>query len=320
LALAATIALLAGVASLAWRMTQPSADAPLAIAYGGNGAPTASAADAGPAANTPAAVATPTAADAVVFPPRGTPIAEMVQLLQPAADSGNVRAQCRLAAELQMCKFAGFHLQSLLGEAERERRTGETNPHADPDLDAAMLELHRQCLALPADMVARGDAWLAAAAHAGDVESMLHYVDGVYLVTRSSHDFMLHPEFERWRREAPAMLQQLLRAGVPEAPFLLSVSAGGNFGLGGGLIPDDSVQQTAAMLLMRRISGTTHTAPALTGRDPDVLRRAERLAATWHHDYYDDRLVPGGPSLQRMYWMPLAMESEGSSWREPCTD
>jgi hypothetical protein len=315
---AATIALVVVVASLWWAQTTREAAVPAnAEQIAAAPTPVGDAAELQPATiNT--ADARPVAA--TVFPPRGTPIAEMLRLLQPAADAGNVRAQCRLAAELSFCKFAEFHMQALLAGEARERLTGEAEPNSEPatDYDAAMLDLHTQCRALPPGTMARGDAWLGAAARAGDPESMYHYIEGQHLVGRSSHDFMAHPDFERWRRDAPSMLQRMLRAGEPEAAFLLSIAAGGDFALAGAVIPDDPVQALAGKLLMRRINGSTHTAPPITGRDPDVVRRAEALAARWHHEYYDDRVLVDR-SLLRIYWIPPALQNP-TRWREPCTD
>ena len=256
---------------------------------------------------------------AVVFPPHGTPVAEMVAVLKPAAAAGDARAACRLAAELYFCRIAEMHVQGKLTETVAAARGDVEIPSEDGDLDVAMVDTERACRELPPELHARADAWLASAARAGNIEAMVQYIQGSFLFRRSAHDFIAHPEFDRWRRDAPVMLEQLLRAGVPEAAFLMMIGTSADLGLAAAVIPDDPVRNLAAMILMRRLRGTA-TRPNGDRFDAATVRRAQALAATWHHEYFDDRIVAESELTQRVNWMPPAFGGMSGEWREPCTD
>lgn len=308
-----SVVAMAGLAVLTWRWNAPAVSVPLPRAV-----EESSTARTAPPVPVGAASAT---RSTVVFPSPDTPVAERIEALLPAAEAGDARAACRVVAELMLCRVAEKHVQNKYAEAVSAARGALWyRLEEDSDLDAALVDIERACRAVPPERHVRAGALLASAARAGNVEATLQYVQGHFLLRRNSDDFMANPEFERWRRDAPGMLEQLLRAGVPEAALLMATVHSGNAGLADQLIEDDPVRAVAAAHLLRRLAGRAQTHP-LRQYDAATRRRGEALAAAWHREYFDGRVLPEGEPMRRINWLPRELNASfGGEWREPCTD
>ncbi|WP_290589830.1 hypothetical protein [Arenimonas sp. SCN 70-307] len=219
---------------------------------------------------TPGAVVPRFDANGEPAPPAPLPhISELVA----QANSGNARAACQLAAELQLCRE-----QAVMARSQTAPAGGRATERC-----AALLERH----------VGQHFNWLRQAAFAGEPEAMLRYALGEgFGMPGESHAYLRSPDFDTWRREAPAMLQTLFEAGYPEVLVFLMVSPDP---LMGGqlhkLLPPDPVRERAYVELLAKLVDDGAEAASLAAllarpEDPAVRDQARALATQWHAAHF----------------------------------
>lgn len=322
---AAALAILVGIAAAVgwWRFAPLQTPAP---------APAAAEATAVVAEAVPVAPAPSAPPPAIPALPAMTPAALVVDTLRARADAGDMRAACRIAITLLDCRNVAFFAEAMARDASSddaepaaettsaEERAREARQRDAIDAYALrMLDFHASCLALPADIRAREADYLTAAAHAGIPEAMLRYVDGHHLFIASSHDFIAHPGFDAWRRDAPAMLQRLFRSGNADSVMLLWMATSADYSPLAGLIPDDPEQALAYRHLMHRLRGSDERVPA-RGVDDATRARARALGDRWHQQYFGGRVRGPGPRDPYSSRLTPAWSSDQTVDRVPCND
>lgn len=254
------------------------------------------------------------------MPAADAPLALSLDTLVTRADAGDPQAACRLAMELLRCEY-NQHLMATIGAFFHEQ---EARLEASGELDAAdkmaadelaKIEVARQCRAVPEALRTRAPHYLGQAARAGHPEAMVRYADSQHWPPDGRGVFS-DPEFERWRRDAPAMLQRAFAAGVPEAAFVLIDAYQSNHGMVGALIPDDPVKAEALRLLMVRLHGW----PARTtmgSMDAASLHQAAELARQWHEGPFQGRRYHG---QKRATFQHASSSLPGADAKPFCSD
>lgn len=261
----------------------------------------------GPAApNAPSTVegksTPPAAAPAPATPPPGeitlrraseTALADIAPGLQARADAGDAQAACRLGVDMLRCQFL-----SLLDDAQIERLADQERSHAEKGkLDqanaAAMallrhVELQRTCAGIDPDLIARGAHYLRQAALAGEPDAVVRYATGGTFRITGSNAYITTPEFDQWRREAPAMIRRALEAGQPGAVLLMLESHSTRYFLP-WVTPHDPDGAEASLALARRLFGEDFDASRFdieVRDDPRLRAEAERRAAEMHARHF----------------------------------
>ena len=291
-ALIALFAAVAGTAGYLWWRTPAVLSAPsTAVSAGAN---RASAARAGntttaqdPTTGTDGWLAGPPASArsyaGVPLPPADAPLNQTVATLLERAQAGDVRAACRLSADLLRCRnaraladvFAKYSLPVDAGlPAEATRRLERA-------LDAV-----DQCKDVPPAAITQGPHWLRWAADAGSRDAMVMFATGAGFGSGGGIFAMLHsPDFDYWRRRAPDMLRQALRQGSADAALALARGAQGDDTPIAALIPNDPVQGNAYQLLWLRLNpGSKGRMAVLT---PAQNTQVAELADTMFRDDFD---------------------------------
>jgi hypothetical protein len=197
------------------------------------------------------------------------PLAE----LAARADGGDARAACQLAAELQACRQ-----QAVLAGP---RRVG--SDQGPPTRCSELIEKYGD----------RHFTYLRQAAFAGEPEAMLRYAAGeAFGVPGESYAFLSTPNFDTWRREAPAMLQSVFEAGYAEAALHLMLAQEPMFGGQlAALLPPDPLRERARAELLVLFAGqhpeAAKIAASLPRADPALQREAQALARRWHVEYFN---------------------------------
>ncbi|MBY4597818.1 hypothetical protein K3217_20065 [bacterium BD-1] len=233
------------------------------------------------------------------FDPNGVP--RPVEPLPPLAelaaraDGGDARAACQLAAEMTECDEARLTSRGTV---------------------------HPRCQALRDEYGGRHFRYLRQAAFAGEPEAMLRYGKGEGFggVTGESYAFLTSPDFDTWRREAPAMLQAVFEAGYPEAALHLMLAQEPMFGGHlAALLPPDPLRERARMELLVLFAGrhseAAKIAASLPRVDPALQQEAQALARRWHLEYF--RGLEIDPETERTnHAMPL-MRDSGQACSQP---
>jgi hypothetical protein len=254
------------------------------------------------------------------LPAVDAPLASSLDALVARADAGDPQAACRLAMELVRCEsiqylatVTGTFFRDLEGKLEAKGELDAADRVAAEEL--AKIEVARQCRVVPETLRHRAPHYLGQAARAGHPEAMVRYADSQFWPADGRGVFS-DPEFDRWRRDAPGMLQRAFAAGVPEAPFILMVAYQDDFGMVGALIPDDPVKAEALRLLMVRLHGWPARPPTRT-LDAKRLQQATELARQWHEGPFQGRRYRG----QKRATFPHASSAlPGADTRPFCSD
>jgi len=226
------------------------------------------------------------------LPPPGAPLSESAGQLQALADAGSSQAACRLAIELLRCRHleAARNVRSWDGLPMDESlaRRGELEA-ADrfAEIQIRQIRLREQCASVPPALLESAPRYLASAARAGEPEAMLRYATRAQDGGIFSHAFGRDPDFERWRREAPAMLMQALQAGRPEAVDLLASAYRHDSNPLSALFAVDPVQARAYQLLAARLRSRIASTDGLEQAADEA--RAQELAKAWHAEHFDNR-------------------------------
>lgn len=254
------------------------------------------------------------------LPPPGLPVAAIFEPLKAAADAGDGVAACRLAVELLECE--GLHRSAAVDAGSEEL---EDMLSGQGKLDAAnnvagfelqQLQARRRCAGITEAQRALGARYLRQGAEAGVAEAMVRYADGqVFGTSASVYGFLRHPEFERWRRDAPVFLQRALRQGDASAALVMMVAHSDDNSVFAALVPDDAeaAQSFRSLLaLLRGSPSRPHTA-----LQPAALARANAHARRMHLDHFQGRQLPATTSLSASL-APAWSRKDDPQQRAPC--
>lgn len=251
-----------------------------------------------------------------LLPPPGTPVTLIVDVLQTRADAGDSRAACRLGIELLRCqnlKQAKMiqWADGLPPDVSIARQGNSEGADRFAEMEIRKIRLGQHCDALDPALVARAAHYLVSAARAGEPEAMLRYGAGEHHGIAGQMGFIRDPDFERWRRDAPAMLLRAAQAGRMDAVDVLSMAYRSDFAPYAGLIPDDPLQARAWALLDYRLMGLAPSGIELD--DAALERQAEALARQWHQSYFKGAVLGDDKSARSLWpldtpWKPTEQE------------
>lgn len=221
--------------------------------------------------------------------------------LAARADGGDARAACQLAAELSDCR------QQAVLAAPRRRGADQGPP--------------TRCSHLIEKYVGRHFTYLRQAAFAGEPEAMLRYAKGeAFGIPGESYAFLSTPDFDTWRREAPAMLQAVFEAGYPEAAMHLMLAQEPMFGGQlAALLPPDPLRERARLELLVLFAGqhpeAAKFAATLPRADPALEQEARALARRWHVEYFHGMEID--PDTERNGHAMGLMANSGQACSQP---
>lgn len=252
------------------------------------------------------------------LPPANQPIDATASALLARADAGDPVAACRLGEALLRCRdLAAWEAADARGGtdmAESFARSG--NLRAAVAIDEQRLwrlEQLARCDALDDGLRKRGPEYLARAARAGNRHAMVLYGSGLHIDPQGG--FAATPEFDAWRREAPAMLQRALRAGEPSAVMALLMGYQDDMGFHSALIPDDPERAYAFSLLAGRLFGRPQADVYSQDLDAAAIARAGELAKQMHEQYFGGRQF----GADRVFATPPALQRPDGHPQDPCT-
>ena len=234
------------------------------------------------------------------LPPRELRTADVLPALQARADAGDGIAACRLSIELMRCQIHARKFPAELANLERNlpELRGKGDPRAIAAVEAKLaraLATDTSCALLPGGLADRAQHYLRAAALAGEPESRFRYASGAGFDDTGGFDYLLTPAFDRWRREAEALMQQSLADGSPGAALVLALAYANDLGLFAGLVADDGAKAHAHVVLVERVFGESLAAfplrlPRPTAEaDAAEAASADVLAAQWHQAHFGGR-------------------------------
>lgn len=247
--------------------------------------------------------------------------------LATRADGGDARAACQLAAEMSECDEAGRMRpgggrldEAMIADFEASLpRTKDPETHRRHTVE---MRARLRCQTLRDEYAGRRFAYLRQAAFAGEPEAMLRYGlgEGFGAVVGQSYAFLATPEFETWRREAPAMLQSVFEAGYPEAAAQLMIAQdpmmGGHVA---ALLPADPLRDRARLELLLLLAGRhpdiAKLAAMMPGADSPLRQEAQALARRWHLEHFNG-LVFDVERDRGGHRMPL-MRDSGQACSQP---
>ena len=236
-----------------------------------------------------------TAAAPAPLPPPDAPFDTVVGELLARAEAGEAGAACRLSLELLRCaqvlQFGRYEAASNLEEAIQAEGVGDRR---DAEYLLAQSDhltaLGERCRTIDADLVDRAPEFLRDAALAGDREARLQYVDGRNLFPPHDYSYIADPYFDRWRREAPRLLADLLEEGEPQAAIWMAEGRGGGEGAIQGLLRDDVARAQVWIAVVDQLYDDMTLVPVPV--EPPSDERLPAVAATsarWRERWYGDR-------------------------------
>ena len=240
------------------------------------------------------------------LPARDAPLSTIAVQLDALASNGDSRAACRLAVELLRCA----EIESWMEEIARQGSPDifELSSESAGDFDRAdnwaneeiwRIRQQEQCRLLPQAM--HDQAWgrLREAALAGEPEAIIRYASSPQVGMGMGNGFLHHPGFDDWRREAPAMVRRLFRAGDRDAAMLLMLTSLGDMDPLSGLIGGDQQTMLAFRLLHWRMRSDAPPPPPMTRYSAIEIEQATRQADAWHRDYFGGRLFPSARATEK---------------------
>ena len=263
------------------------------------------------------------------LPPTGLPPAEVLADLLPRARAGDASAACRVALELLACDHAPQGREALIQQlVQRENEADTSGRGSLANLLAAnqigILRHVQGCRDRPKALVEDGREWLERAARMGHEESQLRYALGQSLGEFNAPGpsatvpwgFLSSPAFERWRRDAPAMIQALVDRGSMTALSVQMAALSGQDGPYHGLVADDPAEAAAlAMLHRRAFSG--HRDESLLG----PLSPGQRRRALDRYTALEGRFLDAEADEPSWLWAaraPLESILQSGAGNQPC--
>lgn len=260
----------------------------------------------------------PTRPAQAALPPVDAPLSAIVEPLVARADGGDSKAACRLAMELLRCEALAFYetIPAFNGPSQEARLEAKGQLDAADRVAAAeiaRIRLMQECRTIPSGLRGRGGHYLGQAARAGEPEAMVRYADS-QLWPPDGRGIYSDPEYDRWRRDAPAMLHRAFAAGVPEAVIVLMTAYQGDYGGVGSIIPNDPVKGEALRMLTVRMHGVPDRRTPGT-LDATSLARASALAKQWHEGPFKGRSYRG---QGRVMFQPAAFPTHDGAPQDFC--
>lgn len=236
------------------------------------------------------------------LPPHDAPLAQTLTDLLARAEAGDRSATCRLGLELLRCdQVKSFQrlTEGQLDRAEAELAAAGELVAANSIAENALWNLERikQCQAVPLELADQGARYLRQSALAGNPYAMTAYASGTHWPP-DLRGIAIDPDFDRWRQEAPGLLQAALRAGSPEAAFMLQLSYVDDNSFLTALVPDDPYQGFVHNLLSARLFGHQERDVWARQLDAAAMERARDEAARMHERYFDGRRFPQERTIQ----------------------
>lgn len=228
-----------------------------------------------------------------VLPAADAPLVRAIPDLQAHADAGERQAACRLGLELIRCTQLRAWRDATAANSDK----AEADLEAEGYLFAAnavaeekiwQIEHLAQCEKLPASLRSQGVKYLRQAALAGDPYAMLAYAEGVHF-DPAGQGIAVGADFDRWRQEAPRMVQAALQSGNPQAAYSLFLAYSEDSGLFTGVVPNDPYRTFVHHLLVVRLFGHAEREFNGSGLDADQRARARRDAADIHQRHFKNR-------------------------------
>lgn len=252
------------------------------------------------------------------LPEDGTPLRLVYAGLRQRAGSGDARAACRLAAELEQCEHVRTQLAQFDDQLAFQQEQMDREP--DPAQRARMqqglgrftgrgqrlLAEAEQCDGVPpVSPVERANLWRAAAL-GGSLPALTQYAVGNAFRLRDTLELL--PQLQIYRNEAEALALQAAQRGSVKATLALAAAYSPNRDTGrrtflAQVVKPDPVRSLALYLQAQRVSAGEATEPAtpqmamrlgVAKRNTEVLRRnmapdqlaqAEALATGWARDW-----------------------------------
>lgn len=280
-------------------------------------------------------------AERATYFPLGADPATVIADLAPKAQAGDMAAACRVALERLACeqviRRGREMLEQLLTVEQqalaRARSAGTPEmgrllaQRADrlATLQVRLLERQRACSNVPEANRSEGVDWLRQSALAGHSESILRYalgqslgiIEGLEVEEARRFDFMGHPGFAAWQREAPSLLHRMLAEGRPEAAFFLALAYSDDATPLNGLIRDDPAEAAAMRLVLGDFRQTPSAYDPLRGLDgrrrQAAIARHAALRDTLSRRAMDRRLLNQGSETP---W--LALSPDAGYTAPPC--
>ncbi len=236
------------------------------------------------------------------LPAVDAPVAKILADLKKRADSGDMLASCRLAVELIQCReielVKNYSVLDnyLAAEIEYEKEGNIASANSFAALQIRQLESIERCAGVKEEEYKQAGKYLKQAARAGVNEALVRYAEGqVFASSESDLALLQDPEFDQWRRSAPALLQRALRQGEPSSVLVLSIAMAEDRSRIGGLIKDDPVAAYEYEFLLAKLRGKRIPAPQGLGVQQVIDARAN--ATRMHREYFDGVTLGKGDSL-----------------------
>jgi hypothetical protein len=128
---------------------------------------------------------------------------------------------------------------------------------------------------------------------------------------------MVGQDFDRWRHNAPGMMQRALEGGYPGAAFLLMIAYKDDFGFHAALVPNDPYQSMVMNLLYARLYGSRGMSGLYRDMDAASQARATRQAEAMHRDYFQGRTFSGYAYPFPAFVQPMSGQANHDFCRDP---
>jgi hypothetical protein len=227
--------------------------------------------------------------------------AELVAMLERRARAGDAPAACRLALELNECRFVLRRPQRDLASIEQQIAQSEGSDARQLEQleqrlawEQQRIQRRRECAALSEEQLAAGPSLLLQAALQGHVPSMVGFARGDGI---GGQDMVADPAlFALYRQHAFPLWQRALQAGSADAVqvWLEALSSGGFHFLAGAL-PEALQDRELARALQTRIHREISIDPAPEAADTQPFTESVQGQA----DDLFERYFAGTAGLRR---------------------
>lgn len=220
-----------------------------------------------------------------VLPPPDTPLANMIGDLEQRARNGDVRAACRLAAELSRCASLA-QSRAIRGVIDPTRRAGSapSNPGIDMQVDiAARLDLQieaseKVCAGISREQTRAAVPWLYSAAQGGIPSAQASFAGGGWAMQSG---IVHHPEMlSHYAADAQRFAESAIAAGdlsmMADLGLALSGIEGTVFLGAGGMLVEvvkpDPVRARALLLALTQENAMLRERALVRETTPQVPR------------------------------------------------
>lgn len=190
------------------------------------------------------------------LPPVTMPLAATWSILRARADHGDAPAACRLAADLNWCRYARGHRDEILAGSDPSRRFRSTPIDSAKDRKASL----DFCAGVDAAWFGEQAGLTRQAALAGNLAAIEEYIRGdVLLADLRAGSF----HFEDFVREAPKLADAAIQSGSLTAVHVLQTASefGPEFNLLGRAMGDSFDPLRACQLSLIYVRVAAHRRP-----------------------------------------------------------